>query len=91
MQRRPTMRPLAHRTRSYRAGKDANLSRWPGLGRNLPFSKRAMTSRDLNIVYSGLSRNITVDGVTVDVKIYRLEGDPQLVLEMLNEQGTSAV
>ncbi len=57
----------------------------------MSFSKRAMTSRDLNIVCSGLSRNITVDGVTVDVKIYRLEGDPQLVLETLNEQGTSAV
>jgi hypothetical protein len=34
---------------------------------------------------------ISLDGVTVDVKIYKLEGDPQWVLEVTNEHGTSTV
>lgn len=50
-----------------------------------------MISRDSNIVYSSLSREVTVDGVKVDVKIYKLEGDPQWALEVINEQGTSVV
>lgn len=33
----------------------------------------------------------TLDGVTVDVKIYKFEGDPQWALEVTNEQGTSIV
>ncbi|MGY6551413.1 MAG: hypothetical protein ACXIT4_05895 [Erythrobacter sp.] len=31
---------------------------------------------------------ITLEGVTVDVKIYKLEGDPQWTLEVINEQET---
>lgn len=50
-----------------------------------------MTDSDPNIVYSGQSRVITLDDVTVDVKIYKLEGDPQWALEVINEQGTSTV
>ena len=50
-----------------------------------------MPDRDPNIVTSGLSRTVTVDGVTVVVKIYRLEHDPQWVLEVVNEVGTSTV
>ena len=50
-----------------------------------------MSDRDPNIVHSGFSRSVTVDGVTVDVKIYRLEHDPQWSLEVVNEEGTSIV
>ena len=50
-----------------------------------------MPDRDPNIVTSGLSRAVTVDGVTVVVNIYRLEDDPQWALEVVNEVGTSTV
>jgi hypothetical protein len=50
-----------------------------------------MTSRDPNIVHSVLSRMISLDGVTVDVKIYKLEGDPQWALEVINQHGTSTI
>ena len=50
-----------------------------------------MPDRDPNIVTSGLSRTVTVDGVTVVVNIYRLEHDPQWALEVVNEVGTSTV
>ena len=50
-----------------------------------------MPDRDPNIVTSGLSRTVTVDGVTVVVNIYRLEHDPQWALEVVNEIGTSTV
>lgn len=33
----------------------------------------ALPARDPNIVESGLSRSITLHGVTVEVRIYRLE------------------
>mgnify|MGYP001288013277 CR=1 FL=1 len=50
-----------------------------------------MSDRDPNIVNSGLSRTVTVDGVTVVVNIYRLEHDPQWAMEVVNEAGTSTV
>ena len=50
-----------------------------------------MSVRDPNIVTSSLSRTVTVDGVTVEVNIYRLEHDPQWTLEVVNEIGTSTV
>ena len=50
-----------------------------------------MPDRDPNIVTSGLSRTVTVDGVTVVVNIYRLEHEPQWALEVVNEIGTSTV
>lgn len=50
-----------------------------------------MPDRDPNIVTSGLSRTVTVDGVTVVVNIYRLEHDRQWALEVVNEVGTSTV
>ena len=50
-----------------------------------------MSDRDPNIVTSGLSRTVTVDGVTVVVNIYRLEHEPQWALEVVNEIGTSTV
>ena len=50
-----------------------------------------MADRNPNIVSSGLSRTVTVDGVTVVVNIYRLEHDPQWALEVVNEVGSSTV
>ena len=50
-----------------------------------------MADRDPHIITSGLSRTVTVDGVTVVVNIYRLEHDPQWALEVVNEVGTSTV
>lgn len=50
-----------------------------------------MTDRDPNILYSSLGRVVTIDGVTVEVKIYRLEHDPQWALEVINDEGTSTV
>lgn len=50
-----------------------------------------MQDREPNIVYSGLSRTVTDDGITVEVKIYRLEHDPKWALEVVNAKGTSTV
>ena len=50
-----------------------------------------MQDRDPNIVESSLSRSITLHGVTVEVRIYRLETDPQWALEVVNDAGTSTV
>lgn len=50
-----------------------------------------MPDRNPNIVTSGLSRTVTIDGVTVEVQIYRLEHDPQWALEVTNDEGTSTV
>lgn len=48
-----------------------------------------MIEPDPEIVHSGLSRMITIDGVTVDVSIYRLEADAEWTLEIINDRGTS--
>ena len=50
-----------------------------------------MQDRDPNIVTSGLSRTVTIDGITLVVSIYRLENDAQWSLEVVNEVGTSTV
>lgn len=50
-----------------------------------------MAERDPNIITSGLSGHVTEDGVTVDVKIYRLEHDHGWALEVVNANGTSIV
>ncbi len=50
-----------------------------------------MPDRDPNIVTSGLSGRVEQDGVTVTVSIYRLETDPEWVLEVVNANGTSIV
>ena len=50
-----------------------------------------MQDRDPNIVQSGLSRTVTVQGATVEVLIYRLEHDPKWALEVVNEAKTSTV
>jgi hypothetical protein len=50
-----------------------------------------MSDRNPNILYSSLGRVVTIDGVTVDVKIYRLEHEPQWAMEVIDEEGTSTV
>ena len=50
-----------------------------------------MQDRDPNIVESSLSRTVTLHGVTVEVRIYRLEHDAQWQLEVVNDSGTSIV
>jgi hypothetical protein len=47
--------------------------------------------RSTNIVQSRLNRTVSLHGVTVEVKIYRLEHDPQWSLEVVNSEGTSIV
>ena len=51
----------------------------------------AMTEKDPNIVYSGLSRKVTKDGVTVEVVIIRLERETEWSLEVVNSANTSNV
>ena len=50
-----------------------------------------MCERDPDIVYSGLSRKVTRDGVTVEVVIARLEGETAWSLEVVNAANTSIV
>jgi hypothetical protein len=46
---------------------------------------------DPNIVDSGLSQRITVDGHELKIEIYRLEHDTQWSLEIVDEDDTSTV
>lgn len=46
---------------------------------------------DPNIVLSGLSQPITIDGQQIRIEIYQLESDPTWILELVNEAGTSIV
>ena len=46
---------------------------------------------DPNIVYSGLSRKISVDGQQFHVEIYRLQEDAKWTLEAIDDAGTSIV
>ena len=50
-----------------------------------------MHDRDPNIIHSGLSRTVTIQGASVEVLIYRLEHDPKWALEVVNEAKTSTV
>ena len=50
-----------------------------------------MADRDPNLVISGLSREVTRNGVTVAVHIHRLEDRPGWALEVVNDKGTSTV
>nr|WP_202386381.1 hypothetical protein [Allopontixanthobacter confluentis] len=51
----------------------------------------SVQDRDPNIVTSSLSRSVTSNDITVDVRIYRLEHDTHWSLEVVNEEGTSTV
>ncbi len=44
-----------------------------------------------NIVNSGLSQRITVEGHELIIEIYRLEREPKWSLEVVDEYGTSTV
>jgi len=44
-----------------------------------------------NIVNSGLSQRVTVEGHKFSIEIYKLENDLQWVLEVVDEEGTSIV
>jgi len=46
---------------------------------------------DPNLVHSGLSREITVEGYNLKIDIYRLEDNPTWSLEVVDEDGTSTV
>ena len=48
-----------------------------------------MADRDPNLITSSLSRDVSHDGVTVRVEIYRLEDRPGWALEIVNDKGTS--
>ena len=50
-----------------------------------------MEEREPNLVTSGLSRDVSRDGITVEVCIYRLETDTGWTLEVVNSAGTSIV
>ena len=50
-----------------------------------------MEEREPNLVTSGLSRDVTRDGITVEVCIYRLETTQGWSLEVVNSAGTSIV
>lgn len=42
-------------------------------------------------VYSELSRRVTIDGITVDLQIYRLASEQEWILVVVNESGSSTV
>ena len=46
---------------------------------------------DPNIIYSSLGDHITVDGQEFKVEIYRLENNPDWILEVIDQDGTSTV
>lgn len=46
---------------------------------------------DPNLIQSGLSQRITVEGHDLQVEIYRLERDTEWSLEVVSENGTSTV
>ena len=48
-----------------------------------------MTEEDPNIITSGKSQRITVDGLPFSIEIYRLETDPHWTLEVVDCEGTS--
>lgn len=50
-----------------------------------------MNDRDPNLITSGLSRDVTREGITLSVNIYRLEDRPGWALEVVNDKGTSTV
>lgn len=50
-----------------------------------------MTEEDPNIITSGKSQRITVDGRPFSIEIYRLETDPHWILEVVDCEGTSHV
>ena len=50
-----------------------------------------MTDDEPNIVTSGKSQKITIDGLPFSIEIYRLEGDTTWTLEVVDKENTSHV
>jgi hypothetical protein len=50
-----------------------------------------MPDRDPDITRSDLCRSVTIDGITVEVNIFRLAHEREWQLEVVNELGTSTV
>ncbi len=50
-----------------------------------------MDKREPNLVTSSLSRNVTQDGITVEICIYRLETKTEWSLKVVNSAGTPIV
>ena len=50
-----------------------------------------MDEREPNLVTSALSRNVTQDGITVELCIYRLETKTEWALEVVTSDGASIV
>lgn len=46
---------------------------------------------DPNLITSGLSRRVTVEGHELRIEIYKLEDDKSWTLEVVDEEGTSFV
>lgn len=46
---------------------------------------------ETKLIISRLSRTITRDGITVDIHIFRSEGDPEWTLEVVDHDGASTV
>jgi hypothetical protein len=46
---------------------------------------------ETKIITSRLSRKISRDGMTVEVNIFRGEGDPEWTLEVVDQEGASTV
>ena len=46
---------------------------------------------DPNLIISGLSRSVSLEGMTVRIEIVRLEGNPDWSLEVIDAEGTSIV
>ncbi|WP_027961174.1 hypothetical protein [Halomonas halodenitrificans] len=49
------------------------------------------TEYEPELIQSPVSQAVTYDGHTLQVEIYRLEGEPDWVLEVVNEDGASHV
>jgi hypothetical protein len=51
-----------------------------------------MTDHDTpNLVTSGKSRDVAIDGIVFSIQIYRLESDKAWTLEVVDHEGTSHV
>jgi len=50
-----------------------------------------MDEEEPNLVSSGKSQNVTIDGHRFDIEIYRLERDETWTLEVVDEDGASHV
>lgn len=50
-----------------------------------------MTADSPNIAFSNLSRQVTLDGLTVEVRIYRLEPSKRWTMVVINDIGVCTI